>query len=169
MIFQHKEDSMKQRVLNYFSVTSITMFLIMIASIPLEAATLNLGRGEGSPGGKATIPLTLSQGSGIVAASADIYYDTSILKNPKAKIGDAAKSGKKQIHTSIPGQGVFRMSVLGMNLDEIPDGTITKITFDVKSSAPLKKKVQLSISPSASDAKGNAVPVSSVNGVLIIK
>ena len=126
MIFQHKEVSMKKKVF----VTTVAIFMIIIASIPLEAATLNLGHGEGSPGGKATMPLTLSQGSGIVAASADIYYDTSILKNPKAKIGDAAKSGKKQIHTSIPGQGVFRMSEGGFILLHDLDGEGALIPTD---------------------------------------
>lgn len=169
MIIHNKEGSMKQRALNFVSIIAMTMFLFIIASMPLEAASLNLGEVEINPGGKATIPLTLSQGYGIVAVSADISYDTSVLKNPKAEIGDAAQSGEKQIHSSIPEQGVFRVSILGMNLDEIPDGTVATITFDVAPSAPIKKKVQLTVSPSASDAMGNTVPVSSENGVIRIK
>ena len=160
---------MKQRALNFFFITSITISLVIIASMPLGAATLSVGDGVASPGSTATVPITLSGGSGIVAVSADIFYDTAVLKNPKAEIGNAAQSGEKQIHSSIPEQGVSRVSVVGMNLDEIPDGTIATITFDVAPSAPIKKKIQLTISPSAADARGNTVPVSSENGVITIK
>ena len=137
--------------------------------MPLGATSLSISDSEASPGSRVTIPLTLSQGAGIVAVSADISYDTAVLKNPNAEIGDHAQSAGKEIHTSILGQGVLRVSVLGMNLNEIPDGVIATITFDVTPSAPLKKKVQLTVSPSASDAMGNTVPVSSENGVITIK
>ncbi len=169
MITQHKEVSMKQKSLNCLFITTIAVFLVIIAYMPLEAASLNMGQVEGSPGDQVTIPLTLSQGTGIVALSADISYDTAALNNPKAEIGNTAQSSGKDVHVSIPKQGIFRVSVFGMNLDEIPDGTIALVTFDVSPTAPSKKNIELKITSSASDAQGNVVTISADSGVVKIE
>lgn len=161
---------MKKSVIKLFVAGAWAVaILIALSILPLQAASLNLGQGEGSPGWKASIPLNLTGGSDVVAASADITYDPSVLKNPVAQAGESARSAGKEVHTSIPRQGVLRVSVLGMNLGELPDGVIATITFDVDLKAPLGKQTRLGISPSASDKRGNPVAVKGKNGFVAIK
>jgi len=150
---------------------SILIYLITIgfAYSPLLAASLDLGKGERSPGNEVSIPITLSESKGIVATSVDISYDTSILRRPRAEIGKAAESAKKEIHASTPSRGVFRVGILGMNLKEVRDGEIATVTFDISPSASPGKTITLDNSPSASDAKGKAITISGRDGLVKIK
>ena len=151
------------------SVILAALLILAVSALPVQAATLDLGSVEGSSGGSVTLPVTLSGGNGIAATSVDISYDAAVLANPRAEIGKAAKSADKEIHSNTPSKGVFRVGVLGVNLNEIPDGQVATVTFDVLSSAPSGKIIVLSNSPSASDTKGNALTMSGSNGEVKIK
>lgn len=147
----------------------LSILVLFISVSFLSAAELNLGSGEGSPAGTVSVPVTLTGAQGIAAASVDIAYDTALLTNPKAEIGPAGKSAGKEVFASAPFEGVFRVGILGMNLNEISDGVVATVSFEIVSGSSSGKTVQLKNTSTASDAKGNAVKVTGSNGIITIR
>ena len=148
----------------------VLSILVLFLSVSfLNAAELNLGSGEGSPGGTVSVPVTLTGARGIAAASVDIAYNTALLTNPKAEIGPSGKSAGKEVYASAPFEGVFRVGILGLNLNEISDGVVATVSFEIVSGSSSGKTIELKNTPTASDAKGNAVKVSGSNGVITIR
>ena len=161
---------MKRAHQNHRAISALVILLVFAVSLPLShAASVNLGTGEGSAGGSVTIPITLSGGSGIAATSMDISYERSQLANPSAEIGPSAQSADKKVFASTTPEGLFRIGVVGMNLNEIPDGVVATISFDVLADAASGKTVVVGNVPSGSDAKGNAIGISGRKGVITVK
>jgi len=145
------------------------VFLLMMPGIAL-AARLDLGSASGSPGSDVTIPITLDYGGAtpnISATSNDIGFNTDVLENPRAEIGPAGTATSKQVVSSTPSLGVFRVGVFGLNQNIIQNGIVANITFGIKAGAS-SGETSLGNTPSASDPDGNPVEVSGSAGTITV-
>jgi len=80
-------------------------------------ATIDLGFGNERRGGEVTVPIILTPvpGENISAVFVDIGYDPTVLENPSAEIGAAARSAGKHIGTNLLLPGLFRVSVFSFS------------------------------------------------------
>jgi hypothetical protein len=132
-------------------------------------ASLNLGEATGIPGSDVTISVTLSTGGLQIAATADdIGFNTSLLENPRLAIGPAGDAAGKEVVSSTPSSGVFRIGILGMNTTPIGDGIVAYVTFKIKSTAP-SGDTPLNNTPSATNPSGNPISISGSNGMVHIQ
>ena len=108
----------------------------------------------GYAGRKVTIPIKLQAGKTAVSAlSNDIRYDSTVLEHPVVVPGPASKAAKKFVVSSKPGNGVFRIGVLGLNNKALRDGIVAYVTFTIKPNAPGGETI-LRSSPTASSKTG---------------
>jgi len=137
-------------------------------------AVIDVGLGNGRKGGDVTIPITLTNVSGvdIAALSVDIGFDNTILENPRAVIGPAGDASSKDLITSlpdtgIPGKGVLRIGVLSVsNNSPIISGVVAYATFTIKSDVSAGETL-LTNTPSASNPLGGVVEVDGLDGGVI--
>jgi hypothetical protein len=147
------------------------LFFLMTLGLshPAFAGSLNLSEGTGTAGTDVTIPVTLGTGGLQIAAVAmDIRYNTSLLETPRATNGPVANTAGKQVFSSSPSSGVFRIGVIGLtNNTPIGDGVVAYVTFRIKNAAS-SGDTPLSNTSSGSDPSGNRVSITGNNGVIHI-
>ena len=134
------------------------------------APAMAIGAGSGTRGEKITLPITLTNftGTDIAAVSVDIGYDTSVFEKPKAAMGPAGDAAGKNISTSEPSSGVFRITVLSIsNNNVIGDGVVAYLTLDILSDAP-GSETTLTNTTSASDPSGNDVTIDGTDGTVTL-
>jgi len=147
----------------------IVLLMIAGTAFATETTQIDLGSNSGVKGSTVTIPITLTNISGIsiAAIGMDIGYDTSILENPDATIGPAGNAAGKDVIKSTPSSGLFRIGVIGLNNTVIGNGIAVYVTFTIKTTASTGS-AQLSNTPSAADPDGNPLIVSGLNGSVIV-
>jgi hypothetical protein len=150
-------------------ILGVILFTVLGFSFPAFGASLNLGEATGNAGSDVTIAMTLTTGGLQIAAVAmDIGYNTSLLENPRVEIGPAGTAAGKQVISSTPFPGVFRIGVLSiMNNNAIGDGIVANVTFKVKDTAS-GGDTTLTNAPSASSPSGNPVSITGQNGLIHI-
>jgi hypothetical protein len=134
-----------------------------------DIPVIEVGLGNGRKGGDVTIPITLTNVSGvdIAALSVDIEFDNTILENPRAVIGPAGDASGKEVIASLPGTGVFRIAVLSVsNNSPIVSGVVAYATFTIRSDASTGETL-LTSSPSASNPLGGVVEADGLDGGVI--
>jgi hypothetical protein len=135
-----------------------------------HAIRLDLGAASGSPGSDVTIPITLNyEGANpnISAASIDIGYSTTLLENPRATIGPAGSAAGKDVASSTPSSGIFRVAILGFNQNVIQAGIVASVTFRIKEGAT-SGDTTLTNTASATDPSAKSVVVQGGSGTLTI-
>lgn len=139
----------------------------------LSGARLEVGNVSGGVGMIVSVPVVLV-GTSIVAVSADIEIDTSVLDvvltqgSPDCSAAPTLPPNKRvvaSLPTGLPaGQRVVRVGVIGTdNNDAIPGGTVFTCRFEIDAAAPLGPTALL-ITAGASDALGNAVGIAGSAG-----
>lgn len=133
------------------------------------APSVSVGTASGKAGGTATLPIRLTtRSASLSAVSVDIAYDPKLFETPAAFIAPNALVAGKNVQTSNPSPGVFRVGVIGVNTDAISDGLVAKVKFAIKPDAP-PGKATLQVSGTASDPSGNAMALGIANGKTFIK
>jgi predicted RecA/RadA family phage recombinase len=147
-------------------IISLLISMVLGLSYSAFGASLNLGEATGTPGTDVIISVTLvTGGAQISAVASDIGYNTSLLENPRVAIGPAGSAAGKEVNSSTPSTGVFRIMVVGLNNNAIGDGIVAYLTFAIKSTAT-PGDTPLNNIPTASDPYGNPVTISGTNGVI---
>jgi len=148
----------------------ITAFILLVGFKSVSQAQavpiLSLGSAEGTIGVGATItvPLIMSSNDSATGFNLDINYDSNALGNPIISASQSLVSAEKSISSSSPLNGVFRMIVIGLNQNIIPEGEIASLTFEINSDAS-DGSANLSISNlNATNANGESVLFESQNG-----
>ena len=141
------------------------LFVIMLAygstCVAQAAPFLDLGSATGTPGSSVSIPITLTNATGVAIAAVgmDIGYDVSQLENPTASIGLASSAAGKMISSISPSSGVFRVAAFGFNSLPIGDGVVIDVKFTIKPAASAGD-VALSNTPDASDTNSDSIALS---------
>ena len=156
-----------------FCLRAAVCFLLISFSVMAgvaHAIRLDLGAASGSPGSDVTIPITLNyEGANpnISAASIDIGYSTTLLENPRATIGPAGSAAGKDVASSTPSSGIFRVAILGFNQNVIQAGIVASVTFRIKEGAT-SGDTTLTNTASATDPSAKSVVVQGGSGTLTI-
>ena len=142
------------------NVTTTHTIAATFATTPTDPS-IDIGSGSGTKGDKITLPITLTNVSGtdVAAVSVDIRYDTAVFEKPKAAIGPSGDAADKNISTSQPSSGVFRVTLFSIsNNNVIGDGVVAYLTLTILANAP-GTETTLTNTPSASDPSGNDVVI----------
>ena len=136
-----------------------------------ERPDVDLGSGNGCPGGTVRIPITLANitGTDISAVSADIEYDTEAFSDLSAEIGPAGSDAGKTVITSSPSPGVFRVGVMSFgNNSAIQDGVVAYLSLTVKDTVTIDDVHTLANTPTGSSPEGTPVSIDGVDGTITI-
>jgi len=133
----------KTKRLSFFTVSiACLLFIITYTSQSFaEDLTLSLSSTQGSPGQTVTVNLGLSYypypGDPLASGfQLDISYDSDVLENPSATEGQVLLDAEKEIASSQPSSGVFRIVVSGINQTIIlANEEAAYISFDIKPGA----------------------------------
>jgi len=135
MIINQKRD----RKLLYFTTSILSLVFMSTCTSPsfAEDLTLSLSSDEGVPGQTVSLTLSLSYSppTSVSGFQLDIEYVTEMLESPSATVGPVLIAADKEISSSQPSSGVFRMVVSGMNQNVIQDGDAATIYFHIKTDA----------------------------------
>jgi parallel beta-helix repeat protein len=137
---------------------------------PAPRPTLSVSSGTATRGQKTTLPITLTNVAGIdiAALSVDVGYDPDVFEKPKATIGPAGSAAGKEVATSEPYPGIFRIIVFSSsNNTPIADGVVAYLELTVLSDAPGSEST-LTCLPSASDPLGVMVAIEGLDGTVKI-
>lgn len=157
-----------KKIASIFCMVCCLLFAGSIARV--EAVTLTLGEKMVQPGAvNVSIPLNIVSQTGQDAVGVSLYvsYDNTKLTYKAVTAGPAAIDAGKGVSGSAP-NGVINVVVVGFNQDVIENGVLANIKFDVKSDA-VSGTVPLSITdPKVADSDADPLPVTGVNGSIII-
>jgi hypothetical protein len=149
--------------------TVITLLLVItVYGTAWAAPSLDFGSGSARPGEEVTIPVYLTNETGIEIAglSTDIAYDSAHLTPVDAAIGPAGQAAGKEVVKNIVEPGIYRVGVLSTaNLNPIADGLVVTIIFRVNSGAP-DGIYPIGNSPSCSNPRGSAVAATGSAGFI---
>ena len=131
---------------------------------------MTTGSGSGEAGGNITLPITLTNKTGVsvAAVSVDIEYDATVFKNPSAVIGPAGEAAGKTVAMGDISAGILRVSVLSTsNNTVIGDGVVAYLTLGIQTNTPAGTTT-LTTTASGSDPSGGDVTVIGSHGTVNI-
>jgi len=111
-----------------------------------------------------TLSLSYPDGATASAFQLDINYDTNVLENPTATKGQILIDAGKDLSTSQPSSGVFRIVVAGLNQNIIQAGNAATIGFHVKATTPLGQTDVTLTDLAASDPDGQPLDAIGTGG-----
>ena len=135
------------------------------------AAQLIMADRQASAGSRSVpIPIELSADPGeeITAIQFDISYDSSKIDIVSITSGAAAQSAGKTINTSNVFAGSVRIVIFGINANISPGGLIANVRFDIDENLTPQVLPFCLTQKVASDAQGDEITLSAVNGSLTI-
>jgi hypothetical protein len=159
-----------RRQLTSLSAVILGLVLLLTPASALaqsSGATLSAGSGSGSPGDTGiSVSVSISSDSGVDVAGLnfDLAYSSSALEVANVTIGSAASGADKLISWSSPSSGRIRVIVFGLNQDSIPNGTVARVSLNVKSSASPGSTSLDILNQAATDPEGSSVPLSANDG-----
>jgi hypothetical protein len=118
----------------------------------------------------ASIPIELSAENEeeIAAVQFELSYDDSLIAIDRIDIGESAQTADKTLNSANVSSGVDRIVIQGINNNILANGIVANIRIDLVSGVP-DDVLMLSLDQLvASDAQGDAVPLTAVNGTLTI-
>lgn len=95
---------------------------------------ISAARTWGNPGGQAKLTLSMENNPGIVGLTLQIIYDTAVMSVAKAENGTAVKGDNIQFTPPNSGNN-YVWNGVSVKPDEISDGNLLTLTFDVKEGA----------------------------------
>jgi hypothetical protein len=160
-----------QRILNkHLGITptaAAAAFTAKTANIATTAASgetiIEIGTVKAN--GNATtvkVPVTLKNalGAGVTSASMDIAYDSTALSVANVELGEASAQAEKEALWNVITPGLLRVAIIGVNVNELNDGVLAYVSFQILS----KGVTKLSITPSTSNLLGQKGEVKGVDG-----
>ena len=160
---------MKRTEFKGYSLIFLLLLFLLFSVSTVCAATISLGEVSGFVGEEVTIPVVLNydtlEPQNICAVSVDICFKN--LEDPTVEIGPAAQAADKQVVSNILPNGVLRIGILGLNQNVIDEGPLANISFRISQGA--SGDIVLMNKASASDPYGNALKISSKNGIVHLK
>lgn len=101
-----------------------------------EGTTIKVKKAWGNPGKQTSIVLSMENNPGIVGLTLQITYDDTVISLAKSENGTAIKG--ENITFTPPASGSnFVWSGTSVKSDEVSDGTLLTLTFDVNENAKL--------------------------------
>jgi len=133
------------------------------------APSLSLGTASGGAGTTVTIPVTLTNQTGVSIASLgfNLQYDATVLQNPTATVGAAATAAGKVITKNLVSNPIVVGVLAFDNVNAIGNGVVVNLTFDIKAGAVAGPST-LTFTPDGSDPNGDPVTVTGTNGTINI-
>lgn len=125
-----------------------------------ELRVADVSISKSAPSKSAVLPITLSSLSSHKAVSLqfDLVYALDSLELQDIAVGSSAQSSDKQVEWRLITPGHARVIIFGVNQNEIADGEIARLVFNVKSRIPS----QPSVKPSSKS--GSVVSLRKVEG-----
>ena len=119
-------------------ILTVCLMATMVCPTPAApVATFTVGTVDAAPGDTVTVPLSITQVSGIGAISAYLYYDTAVLECVDAKASGIMLDMDMCDANSAPIGKPGQVAVTGMSLNGVAgSGDILLVTFKVKANAP---------------------------------
>ena len=132
--------------------------------------TLDLGSGNGCPGGEVEVPLTLTNvpGTDISAVSIDIGFNAAIFEYVSAEIGPAGTAAGKDLVINSPSSGLLRVGAVDISNNIIGDGVVARIKFRINNTVSINDEYILTNTPSASFPSGDPVSINGSNSTIQI-
>jgi hypothetical protein len=138
--------------------------------------TLSVAQAQGAAGSTVTIPVNLSEGSGISSLRFTLSFNPTILSpvamNPVVLGSLVPSNFSVSAHTAAPGQVTVIISpptASPISSFNSGGGSVVQLTFQVTSTATSGATTALTLSDlSASDANGHAMLISSQDGTFMV-
>jgi len=108
-----------------------------------------------------------SQTSSVSGAQFDVQYDNSQM-TLIATLGDPARTSGKSLYAVDLAPDRKRFLILGLNQNEIPDGTLMNLSVNISSTAPAGMYALTLSNVFGADPEGNRAPVTGVDGVMTV-
>ena len=108
-----------------------------------------------------------SQTSSVSGAQFDVQYDNSQM-TLIATLGDPARTSGKSLYAVDLAPDRKRFLILGLNQNEIPDGTLMNLSVNISSTAPAGMYALTLSNVFGTDPEGNRAPVTGVDGVMTV-
>lgn len=151
-------------------IVMVLMTGYIMSFTPAYSATLSVENGNAETGTQTIINVVLSVDNreSVSAIQFDVNYNPDISSIVSITVGEASLSAQKQVQYNIIFAGQVRVIIAGLNQNSIPSGSIAQISFKICASAPAGS-YDISLTRAVlSSPTGSSVPVSVVNGTLVI-
>ena len=134
-----------------------------------QSAAIALSSGNGNPGGKVTLNLTLSDTSSDLPASVQwtFAYSTSDFSAATVTAGPQATAGGKSVSCN-SNAGSMTCLVSGQNSNTISSGVVATIALTVSGSTKSASSAVQLVNPFAADGAGWSLPTSATSGLVTI-
>lgn len=146
--------------------------LLLFASNVFAASQLSVGTHTLTMGttSQFEVPVDIYTNEEKVSAiQFDVDYDDSCLLFDSVSAGNALTSVNKQVAYNEVSSGTVRIIGYGLNQNEIQDGVVAKLAFNLKSMPPLGLSPISIKNMILSDPDGNSVSVSGTDGYVKIE
>jgi len=137
----------------------------------VPAAKLTIGPAAGIAGDtdvKVPVELESVGGAQVSGLSLDVGYDLTRLTVADITIGTAAAGADKAISWSLPGGGIVRVLVIGLNQNVIGDGDVANVIFDVLPGAAEGTSSLTLTNADTVGPDGGGVAVNSEDGLFVV-
>lgn len=158
-------------------LTLVLAFIIAITSVPTsmialaeDKVTISVENVNAVPGSTVDVNVDISNNTGVMAAAFTITYDAG-LTLVDAKSGDAFSALSMTKPAVYESPCKFAWDALDLADEDIKDGTILTLTFEVSEDAEPNSELNVKVSYSAKDiidSNIQVVPLSIVNGKITI-
>jgi len=150
----------------------MVIFLLSLSLFPVSSmagvAALDLPTVNGPKGTTVTLPVTLTNGSGIGISgfNMDILYDSAVLATPTATLSTALSNAGFLLVSNAQVPGALRLGIIGIGV--MSDGVAVNLSFAVSATAVPGTSTTLVNTVQAIDGVGNHVATTGTNGVINI-
>lgn len=143
----------------------------ILCSTTAYPAILTIETGNAETGTQTIVNtvLSVSNSESVSAIQFDVLYNPNACEIMTVIAGESSTIAQKQVQYNVISSGQVRVIIAGLNQNSIPGGSIAQITFKVCPSAPAGN-YNLSLSRAIlSSPTGSSIPVTVVNGTLIVQ
>jgi len=134
-----------------------------------NAVELSLGTAAGSAGSDITLPLTLTNRSGLeaVAVAMTIAFDPAKFEVVAVSRGAAAVASSKSVNYEVPTPGTIKLVIAGVNHNAIDNGVVATLVLRIKAGVAAGIH-QISNQPAVTDSIGQLLRVAGANAMVSI-
>jgi len=128
---------------------------------------VSLGTASGNTGGKATVPISVDDASGIASGEFTLSYDPNALTAKSVTPADLLTSAGITVNPNLAIPGQVNIPMSGASGITSGSGTLMTITFEIASNAP-EGPTPLNLQASLKDGKGNSIPSIAADGSVTV-
>jgi len=144
------------------------LFVVFLAPVLTYGAQVSLNSASLTPTTAATINVAyLSDGSQTSAIQFDLTYDSSAI-SVTATLGNGLRSSAKTLYSAVPGTNQFRVAIIGLDQDIIPDGALVSFSINLLPNAANGNYPISLVGGVASEPDGSPVGVSSSSAMITV-